>query len=88
MSSYEKLRCQDQLVIHKLKDKLSRIDSTMINPTAQQQLTPLYKDFSSSNQLSDLKEQVLKLKGLLRLAWNNKAEADQAIGELSLLIAS
>jgi len=71
VSSYEKMRYQDQLVIQKLKEKLSQIDST-ISPTTNQQLNPLYDEFSSSNQITDLKEQVLKLKGLLRLTWNNK----------------
>ena len=81
VSSYEKLRYQDQLVIQKLKEKLSHIDSAM-SPTTQQQLNPLYDEFSSSNQITDLKEQVLKLKGLLKLTWNNKSP-QQPVGELA-----
>ena len=66
-------------MIQKLKEKLSHIDSTM-SPTTQQQLVPLYDEFSSSNQITDLKEQVLKLKGLLRLTWNDKT-SQQPVGE-------
>ncbi len=64
VGNYEKLRQQDQQVISNLKERLSQID---IPKTNQQMNSP---ESETDNQTSELKEQVLKLKSLLRLNWS------------------
>ncbi|XP_065061205.1 GRIP and coiled-coil domain-containing protein 1-like [Rhopilema esculentum] len=71
VSSYEKLRYQDQQVIQKLKERLSHIDLTS-STTQQRVSSPEIEKLDRNNQISDMKEQILKLKGLLKLAWNSK----------------
>ena len=64
VGSYEKMRFEDQHVIQALKNRLSQLD--VANETAAKQQATEH----DNNQTSELEEQVLKLKGLIRFAWN------------------
>ena len=81
VGNYEKVRYQDQLVIQQLKEKLAQIDAPNVTVPKQ---SSLVSEMDGNNQISDLKDQVLKLKGLLRFTWNGKEDdLPNQIGKLS-----
>lgn len=76
VGNYEKLRLQDQQAIQKLKDRLQKLDSE--NATLSRQLSidenqmpDNEKELRENETPEDLKKQVLKLKGLLKIALNS-----------------
>eukprot|EP00112_Aurelia_sp_Birch-Aquarium-sp1_P024559 Seg782.20 transcript_id=Seg782.20/GoldUCD/mRNA.D3Y31 product="GRIP and coiled-coil domain-containing protein 1" protein_id=Seg782.20/GoldUCD/D3Y31 len=71
VGNYEKVRYQDQLVIQQLKERLALIDAPHVTLPKQSSLA---SEMDGNNQISDLKDQVLKLKGLLRFTWNGKED--------------
>ena len=73
-------------MIQKLKERLSHIDSTS-STTQQRVLSPEIEELDRNNQISDMKEQILKLKGLLKLAWNSKDVCNDNIGKNCNLVS-
>lgn len=76
VGNYEKLRLQDQQAIQKLKDRLQKLDSE--NATLSRQLSidenqmpDNEKELRENETPEDLKKQVFKLKGLLKIALNS-----------------
>ena len=76
VGNYEKLRLQDQQAIQKLKDRLQKLDSE--NATLSRQLSidenqmpDNEKEMRENETPEDLKKQVFKLKGLLKIALNS-----------------
>ena len=76
VGNYEKLRLQDQQAIQKLKDRLQKLDSE--NATLSRQLSidenqmpDNEKELRENETPEELKKQVLKLKGLLKIALNS-----------------
>ena len=76
VGNYEKLRLQDQQAIQKLKDRLQKLDSE--NATLSRQLSidenqmpENEKELRENETPEDLKKQVFKLKGLLKIALNS-----------------
>lgn len=76
VGNYEKLRLQDQQAIQKLKDRLQKLDSE--NATLSRQLSidenqmpDNEKELREDETPEDLKKQVFKLKGLLKIALNS-----------------
>ena len=76
VGNYEKLRLQDQQAIQKLKDRLQKLDSE--NATLSRQLSidenqmpDNEKERRENETPEDLKKQVFKLKGLLKIALNS-----------------
>ena len=76
VGNYEKLRLQDQQAIQKLKDRLQKLDSE--NTTLSRQLSidenqmpDNEKELRENETPEDLKKQVFKLKGLLKIALNS-----------------
>ena len=71
VGNYEKVRYQDQLVIQQLKERLAQIDAPNMAVPKQ---SSFVSEMDGNNQISDLKDQVLKLKGLLRFTWSSKED--------------
>lgn len=76
VGNYEKLRLQDQQAIQKLKDRLQKLDSE--NATLSRQLSidenqmpDNEKELRENETPEELKKQVFKLKGLLKIALNS-----------------
>lgn len=76
VGNYEKLRLQDQQAIQKLKDRLQKLDSE--NATLSRQLSidenqmpDNEKELRENETPEDLKKQVFKLKGVLKIALNS-----------------
>ena len=76
VGNYEKLRLQDQQAIQKLKDRLQKRDSE--NATLSRQLSidenqmpDNEKELRENETPEELKKQVFKLKGLLKIALNS-----------------
>lgn len=76
VGNYEKLRLQDQQAIQKLKDRLQKLDSE--NTTLSRQLSidenqmpDNEKELRENETPEELKKQVFKLKGLLKIALNS-----------------
>lgn len=76
VGNYEKLRLQDQQAIQKLRDRLQKLDSE--NATLSRQLSidenqmpDNEKELRENETPEDLKKQVFKLKGLLKIALNS-----------------
>lgn len=76
VGNYEKLRLQDQQAIQKLKDRLQKLDSE--NATLSRQLSldenqmpDNEKELEENETPEELKKQVFKLKGMLKIALNS-----------------
>ena len=76
VGNYEKLRLQDQQAIQKLKDRLQKLDSE--NATLSRQLSidenqmpDNEKELRENETPEELKKQVFRLKGLLKIALNS-----------------
>lgn len=87
VGNYEKLRLQDQQAIQKLKDRLQKLDSE--NATLSRQLSldenqmpDNEKELEENETPEELKKQVFKLKGLLKIALNS-CDTPMNFGELS-----
>ena len=85
VGNYEKLRLQDQQAIQKLKDRLQKLDSE--NATLSRQLSidenqmpDNEKELRENETPEDLKKQVFKLKGLLKIALNS-SDTPMNLGE-------
>ena len=73
VGNYEKLRLQDQQAIQKLKDRLQQLDVENATLTRQisvdENRTPdNEREVGDDETPEDLKKQVMKLKGLLKIA--------------------
>ena len=73
VGNYEKLRLQDQQAIQKLKDRLQQLDVENATLTRQisteENCTPdNERDVGDDETPEELKKQVMKLKGLLKIA--------------------
>lgn len=73
VGNYEKLRFQDQQAIQKLKERLQKLDVENATLTRQMSIeenrTPdNEKDLLEDETSEELKKQVFKLKGLLKIA--------------------
>ena len=76
VGNYEKLRLQDQQAIQKLKDRLQKLDSENATLSTQlsideNQMPDNEKELRENETPEDLKKQVFKLKGLLKIALNS-----------------
>lgn len=75
VGNYEKLRLQDQQAIQKLKDRLYQLDVENVELTRQMstdenRAPDNEKEAGQDETPEELKEQVMKLKGLLKIALN------------------
>ena len=70
VGSYERLRLQDQLALQKLRDRLQQLDIENMALSMRETAEPNEHDnkVNANEEKETLKEQVNKLKGLLRLA--------------------
>lgn len=76
VGNYEKLRLQDQQAIQKLKDRLHQLDVENVELTRQMSTDENHapdneKEAGQDETPEELKEQVMKLKGLLKIALNS-----------------
>lgn len=76
VGTYEKLRLQDQHAIQKLKDRLQKMDVENATLTRQistdeNQMPDNERELEEDVTPEELKKQVFKLKGLLRIAWDS-----------------
>ena len=70
VGSYERLRLQDQLALQKLRDRLQQLDveNTALSMRETADPSEPNNEMKENEENETLKEQVNKLKGLLRLA--------------------
>lgn len=73
VGNYEKLRLQDQQAIQKLKDRLQQLDVENATLTRQISVDENHtpdneRDVGDDETSEELKKQVMKLKGLLKIA--------------------
>ena len=73
VGNYEKLRQQDQQAIQKLKDRLQQLDVENATLTTQISVDENHtpdneRDVEDDETSEELKKQVMKLKGLLKIA--------------------
>lgn len=89
VGNYEKLRLQDQQAIQKLKDRLHQLDVENVELTRQMSADENHapdneKEAGQDETPEELKEQVMKLKGLLKIALNSSDKPlDLELEELS-----
>ncbi|CAH3177527.1 unnamed protein product [Porites evermanni] len=89
VGNYEKLRLQDQQAIQKLKDRLHQLDVENVELTRQMSTDENHapdneKEAGQDETPEELKEQVMKLKGLLKIALNSADKPlDLELEELS-----
>lgn len=89
VGNYEKLRLQDQQAIQKLKDRLHQLDVENVELTRQMSTDENHapdneKEAGQDETPEELKEQVMKLKGLLKIALNTSDKPlDLELEELS-----
>lgn len=89
VGNYEKLRLQDQQAIQKLKDRLHQLDVENVELTRQMSTDENHapdneKEAGQDETPEELKEQVVKLKGLLKIALNSSDKPlDLELEELS-----
>lgn len=89
VGNYEKLRLQDQQAIQKLKDRLHQLDVENVELTRQMSTDENHapdneKEAGQDETPEELKEQVMKLKGLLKIALNSSDKPlDLELEELS-----
>lgn len=89
VGNYEKLRLQDQQAIQKLKDRLYQLDVENVELTRQMSTDENHapdneKEAGQDETPEELKEQVMKLKGLLKIALNSSDKPlDLELEELS-----
>lgn len=89
VGNYEKLRLQDQQAIQKLKDRLYQLDVENVGLTRQMstdenRAPDNEKEAGQDETPEELKEQVMKLKGLLKIALNTSDKPlDLELEELS-----
>ena len=72
VGSYEKLRLQDQQAIQKLKERLQKLDVENATLTRQlsideNQMPDNERELGEDETAEELKKQVFKLKGLLKI---------------------